>query len=227
MFFDYSLFKNPSLKKYLKEISQKCSCYFSPYKKLEFIGFVLLGYVFLFLTYDISNAAGRIATRFAGPAIPDTFFNLLPKIDTVSIHSTLSWILFDVRNIFLLFFPTRILFALFSLGTLVLTRALFINMTHLGIPDGAHPILSSATFGGDLFFSGHTAYPFLLALIFWNIRSLRFLFLGLSVLFGASAILGRYHYTIDVFAAPFITYGVYIGCRRIFEFFQIEPFSQK
>lgn len=205
----------------------KISHHFSFYKNWRFVGVVVFGYIFLFLCYDINVIAGKVATRFAGPPIPDTLFDFLPKMNTSFIHDTLSTGFFYTRNFLLLLFPTRILFAIFSLGTLTLTRALFINMTHLGIPDGAHPIMSGGTFGGDLFFSGHVAYPFLLALVFWDIRFLRFSFLALTFLFGASSILGRYHYTIDVFAAPFITYGVYILCKKLFEFLHLTPFPQK
>ena len=71
--------------------------------------------------------------------------------------------------------------------------------------------------GNDLFFSGHTGLPFLLALIFWENKKLRFLFLGFSVLFAVVVLLGHLHYSIDVFAAYFITYTIFHICKFLFK----------
>jgi membrane-associated phospholipid phosphatase len=76
--------------------------------------------------------------------------------------------------------------------------------------------LNKLTFGGDLFFSGHTGLPFLMALIFWNHPRLRYTFIAASLIFGTSAILGHYHYSIDVFAAYFITYSIFHIARTMF-----------
>jgi membrane-associated phospholipid phosphatase len=72
------------------------------------------------------------------------------------------------------------------------------------------------TFQGNFFYSGHTAFPFLLALIFWDNKYLRYLFLFLTVFFGAAVLLAHVHYSIDVFAAPFIVYGMYVITARLF-----------
>lgn len=179
---------------------------------------VFLGYTYLYISYQISNEAGRIATHLAGPEIKDTLHSLLPKINSRFFHQDFSMFFYYFRNSIFLFFPDRAIFALFTLGTLILTRAVFINLTHLGIPEGAVPIWSGATFGGDLFFSGHVAYSFLMALIFWDIKILRYFFLATSITLGASSLLGRYHYSIDVFAAPFIAYGVFSICKKLFKY---------
>ena len=47
----------------------------------------------------------------------------------------------------------------------------------------------------------------------------------LALTFGVSAILGRYHYTIDVVAAPFMAYGVFALCRAFFMKYKLEPFA--
>jgi membrane-associated phospholipid phosphatase len=72
------------------------------------------------------------------------------------------------------------------------------------------------TFQGNFFYSGHTAFPFLLALIFWDNKYLRYLFLILTVFFGVSVLLAHVHYSIDVFAAPFIVYGMYVITAKLF-----------
>src|SRR5258708_19171404 len=42
-------------------------------------------------------------------------------------------------------------------------------------------------------------------------------FLVLAFLFGISVLLAHVHYSIDVFAAPFITYGVFVITSRLFK----------
>ena len=45
---------------------------------------------------------------------------------------------------------------------------------------------------------------------------MRYLFLFLTVFFGASVLLAHVHYSIDVFAAPFIVYGMYVITKKLF-----------
>jgi membrane-associated phospholipid phosphatase len=89
--------------------------------------------------------------------------------------------------------------------------------------------LSQALFtlssGNDLFFSGHAGYPFLLALIFWQYKRFRYLFLFCSIGGAVAVIFGHLHYSIDVFSAYFITFGVFEMAKRFFRkefgYFQI------
>jgi hypothetical protein len=64
------------------------------------------------------------------------------------------------------------------------------------------------TFRHDLFFSCHTAVPFLGFLLFRD-RWARAVSLSLSLLLAAAVLLARQHYSIDVFGAYFITYALY------------------
>lgn len=68
----------------------------------------------------------------------------------------------------------------------------------------------------DLFFSGHTATLFLLFLAI-DKKPFRQLFLLLTVMVAAGVLLQHVHYFIDVFAAPFFTYGSFIIVKRIRE----------
>jgi membrane-associated phospholipid phosphatase len=77
--------------------------------------------------------------------------------------------------------------------------------------------MSKISFGGDLFFSGHTGMPFLLALIFWEDKWTRFLFLGFSIMFGIVVLLAHLHYSIDVLSAFFITYTIFHLALYIFK----------
>jgi len=98
-------------------------------------------------------------------------------------------------------------------------------LTHIGVyPTGVAPgpdnfgwgIYKQFGFPGDFFFSGHTGFPFLMALILWDEDLWRPFFLAMTVIFGAIMLLAHEHYSIDVFAAPFIVYGVYHIAQRLF-----------
>lgn len=111
--------------------------------------------------------------------------------------------------------PPKLIDATATIALMYLLRAGFISLTHLGPPLALGDIglgdtlASRFVHGADYFFSGHTALPFLIALLFWEKVWVRNIYLILTVVFGAAAIMGHLHYSIDVFAAPFIAYGVY------------------
>lgn len=113
-------------------------------------------------------------------------------------------------------------FIIKSVSLFILIRAGFVSLTHIG-PFPTRLTLESnlldfITSGNDLFFSGHTGLPFLIALIFWNHHKyLRTLFLGASVVFGVIVLLSHLHYSIDVFAAFFITYAIYHISLKLFK----------
>lgn len=66
----------------------------------------------------------------------------------------------------------------------------------------------------DLFFSGHTAIVFLFFLTAQNKKS-RAVFLVFTLIVAASVLLQHVHYTVDVVAAPFFTYGCYEAAKKI------------
>ena len=110
--------------------------------------------------------------------------------------------------------PRKIPFVAKSVSLFIVIRSIFITLTHLGpfperiITDPAK-LLSYFNSGGDYFFSGHTGLPFLIALIFWENRKIRYISLLTSALFAISVLLGHLHYSIDVFSAFFISYGIF------------------
>ena len=95
-------------------------------------------------------------------------------------------------------------------------------VTHLGVPADAIKVsapsfLGMFTFTNDLFFSGHTGLPFLGFLIFRKYsKSVGYFMLASSIILAATVLLMHIHYTIDVFAAFFITYGIYKIGERVF-----------
>ena len=122
--------------------------------------------------------------------------------------------LFTIVLIISLYSPRKLPFITKNIALFTVIRSVFISLTHLGpFPtqaiNGGTNFISKFTFGGDLFFSGHTGIPFLMALIFWNYKPLRYLFILDSIFMGTVVLLGHYHYSIDVLAAFFITYSIY------------------
>ncbi|MBI3888511.1 hypothetical protein HY311_01825 [Candidatus Nomurabacteria bacterium] len=113
-----------------------------------------------------------------------------------------------------------------SMAVFILIRSVFISLTHIG-PFPTHAVITSVFFnreafngiftGNDLFFSGHTGLPFLLALIFWENKSMRYFFLSFSALFAVVVLLGHLHYSIDVLSAFFITYSIFNICKYWFK----------
>ncbi len=115
--------------------------------------------------------------------------------------------------------PNRLPFALKSAALFLLTRSVFVALTHIApspIDPQKAPFFNAIFYGSDLFFSGHTGLPFLAALAFWHIPQLRMAYLALTAFFGAVVLLGHYHYSIDVLAALFITYGIFQASRWLF-----------
>jgi hypothetical protein len=124
-------------------------------------------------------------------------------------------------------------FLLKTVSLFMIIRAMFVSLTHIGpyplkltLESGA---LNFITQGNDLFFSGHTGMPFLIALIFWDHIYLRILFLVSSGVFGVIVLLSHLHYSIDVFSAFFITYTIYHIALKFFHkdyaFFALEEDS--
>ncbi|MDE2037891.1 MAG: hypothetical protein KGI69_01535 [Patescibacteria group bacterium] len=136
--------------------------------------------------------------------------------------------------VFLLWKPERIPFALKSIALFVVVRSAFITLTHIG-PYPDHVVIDSvgtgwlqtafhgdlyfAFFGSgsDLFFSGHTGLPFLMALVFWADRRTRAFCLVAAAFFAAVVLMGHLHYSIDVASAFFITYAIFAIAKKAFK----------
>jgi hypothetical protein len=182
----------------------------------------ILGVLLLFLSLGINFIAGTYASKEAGNAVSDIILDHVPVIDVdgIFVYGIMAFFIFVA--ILLLLRPKRAPFILKSLSVFIIIRSFFIILTHIGpapqaiLLDSKNSIISYFTFTGDLFFSGHTGFPFLLALIFWPDRYLRATFLVSSVIFGIVVLLGHLHYSIDVFAAFFITYGIFQIVIKLF-----------
>ncbi|MDF1497296.1 MAG: phosphatase PAP2-related protein [Patescibacteria group bacterium] len=180
----------------------------------SFIESTILGFVFFALSIIINYFAGKYASSLADQPVTDLILNILPVIyiEPIFIQGFITFLIILLILIFIE--PKRIPFILKSFSLFVLIRSFFIILTHIGpypaVYDIQHGVLlNNFLFTGDLFFSGHTGLPFLMALIFWKNVVWRYIFLLLTVIFSITVLLGHIHYSIDVFGAIFITYAIY------------------
>ncbi len=187
-----------------------------------FLFSALSGFLLLSLGLLLNYGTTVYASHAASNAVTDVFLDNLPvvNVDFVFVDGAILFWIFAIA--ILVYEPRRIPFIIKSIALFIIVRSFFVGLTHIGaspqqIPMDLSNWIEKITFGGgDLFFSGHTGLPFLLALIFWKNRILRIIFLLSSVMFGAITLLGHIHYSIDVFAAFFITYTIFHLAQKLF-----------
>ncbi|HEY5220713.1 MAG TPA: phosphatase PAP2-related protein [Candidatus Paceibacterota bacterium] len=186
-----------------------------------------LGVLLLALSVVVQIVLGRFSARVAVNAAPvrDIFLDNLPLVNLDPIIVSGAIILWVFAWVLLIVNPRYLIFSTKAIALYIVSRAFFFSLTHVGpyplqYSPGPHNhgygLYHLITFQGNFFYSGHTAFPFLLALIFWDNKYLRYLFLFLAIFFGASVLLAHVHYSIDVFAAPFIVYGMYVITAKLF-----------
>ena len=183
---------------------------------------VFSGILFLIASLLFNYLALSYSVKMVGNSTTDILLDNLPVVNTDLIFS--EGALFFVLFMFSLFiFSPKILpFTLKTIALFIFIRSAFVTMTHLGIPvDHISTQFDQYRFignsGTDEFFSGHTGLPFLMSLIFWENRVLRILFFSFSIIAGVAVLLGHLHYTIDVFAAFFISYTIYHIALKTFK----------
>lgn len=189
----------------------------------KFVSSVLVGGILFLVSLVANRYASLYATAQASNSVSDLLLDNIPVM-------RVEWIVNDVAALFgfcmlflILWQPRRIPFILKASALFIVIRSLFIILTHLGpFPYRTYldpnDIFRTLTYGGDYFFSGHTGMPFLFALIYWQEKWVRFFCLAAAALLSTGVVLGHLHYSIDVFAAFFITYGIFVMAQRFFPY---------
>lgn len=183
-------------------------------KRREFLISTLWSFLFLLAALAVNFYATLYAKEEASNPVTDIILSntQVYNFDFIFIWGAVALWAFVVA--LCCFTPRRIPFVTKSVALFILIRSLFISLTHIGpFPDQIFvdytSFVGNFTAGSDLFFSGHTGLPFLLALIFWKEVALRYCFLISSILFGIIVLLSHVHYSIDVASAFFITYSIF------------------
>jgi len=158
----------------------------------EFILSSATGLALFAIALIVNDWAVRYATIKAGNPVPDILLDNLPIINTDIIFSEGAYLFAFCVGLYFICNPKTLPFAIKSISLFVIIRSVFVMMTHFGpYPGGIVTDLSThayLTSGSDLFFSGHTGIPFLMALMFWNHKGLRALFIGCSIVAAAAVI---------------------------------------
>ena len=173
----------------------------------------------LFFNYYANNYTAHLT----GSPVHDLILDHIPVIQVDDIFYEGGLMLAAFVGILALYKPHRAPFILKSLALFFAVRSFFLILTHIAAPFNAITLptgnflerLVSGS-GDDLFFSGHTGFPFLMVLLFWKEKTLRYVFIFLTLLFGSAALFGHLHYSIDVFSALFITYGIFNIAKTFF-----------
>ena len=184
------------------------------------VALVLLSLAIVFQFYATGYSA-RVSSNF----VHDLLLDNLPVVDLniIIIEGALAAI---VGTLILLFVkPRYLIFTLKAVAIFIATRGVFIAVTHLGIyPGQINPgtgffdhIYTNLGLEAGFFFSGHTGLTLLMALIFWDEKFWRYTYLILAAIFGISVLLAHVHYTIDVLAAPYMTYAVFKMSQYFFD----------
>lgn len=179
----------------------------------------------LWLSLLANYYAGRWASEMGSQSVQaeDLLLRVLPVVDA---RFLFTWgfgaFLAAVVSLTLWRERERMPWIAWSFALLILVRSACIVLTPLRSPDGAlwvdgdwlyEGLGRYLTFKHDLFFSSHTASPFMAFLLFRD-RRIKLAFLAFSLTLALTVLLARMHYSIDVAAAFAFTYAIHHANRR-------------
>lgn len=188
---------------------------------IEYRYLIGLSVILVVLAAFLDFYSGVYVTARGGTEVPDLILDHIGPIDLSPLFVYGYLALVAAMFAYPLFFHIRMFHTVLSqFSLIVVLRALFMIFTHLETPSDAIPAHFPWVFGGlsfqnDMFFSGHTAIPFLGFFLFKG-SAYRYLFLVGSITMGTVALLMHRHYSIDVFSAFFITFCSYRMGMRAF-----------
>lgn len=188
---------------------------------IEYRYLIGLSIVLVIVATYLDYYSGVYVTARGGTQVRDLILDNIKPIDLGLLFVYGYIALVGALFAYPLFFHIRTFHTVVSqFSLLVVLRSIFMIFTHLETPRGAIPVSFPWIFGGlsfqnDMFFSGHTAIPFLGFFLFKD-SPVRYLFLVGSIVMGVVVLVMHQHYSIDVFSAFFITYCSYKMGMRAF-----------
>ena len=183
---------------------------------------MFFGLIILAMAGFFKHIGGRLADSRMSNPVNDLILDTFPAVDFRFIF-IYGFVIFNFLIILLvILYPQKIPFMLKTYSLVVIVRGLFVPLTNLGNPPGQLTSkfpgpFGSLQFGGDYFFSGHTAIPFIVLLVFWGIPWVRYSMFVVTPILASTTLLTKLHYSIDVFAAFFIVHSLYVICTKIFK----------
>ena len=195
------------------------------FKNKDFVISLITGVVLLVVSFVVSVYAVDYANQSISNSVTDIVLSntRVYNVDGIFVYGAV--LMVACIALVCIVRPQRMPFIFKSIALFTFIRSCFISLTHIA-PYPAHIAISSSIFttlfptiftGDDLFFSGHVGLSFLMALILWEYRFWRILFLASSVIFGIVVLLGHLHYSIDVASAFFITFTIFTIAKNIFK----------
>jgi len=160
--------------------------------------------------------AGDYVSEHAGIAVPDL---ILDSIGPYDLGFIFVWLYILVIALFLIhpiiINPREFPYILNMFSLFIAVRSWFILFTHLIPPHDAIIVhfpsyFNLLNFSNDMFFSGHAGLTFLGFLIYRRYsKTMSYFMLASSFVLAITVLLMHVHYSIDVFSAYFIAYGIY------------------
>ncbi len=173
-------------------------------------------FVFLIIAMSIFTNFLEAIEKRNGVQFSDPLLKTFNPLDLTWITFALIYAGLVICLYFLIKFPRLLKVAFLSYTFMLLFRMASMYLLPLNPPENMIPLNDPLIqfFGNgeiltkDLFFSGHTSTSFLCFLIMSKFR-IKFLFILLTIIIGAFVVLQHVHYSIDVLAAPFFSFGSY------------------
>ncbi len=173
-----------------------------------------LAIAFLAVALWADYQCGVYVTFRPAVRVPDLILDRLPTIDLSFLFTygymalIVGMFLYPIARC-----PRMLHVVAIQFSLLLILRSLFMIFMHVSTPADSVAVqfpgfFSRFYFENDMFFSGHTAMPFLGFYLFRPNR-VRYVFLVGSIVMGMAALAMHVHYSIDVFAAFFMTYCSY------------------
>lgn len=159
-----------------------------------------------------------------GIHLNDFIINSIPAYDVSIPTFLIIWSMFLLFLYRAIYDPTLLLIFLWGFIFLSASRFISIYLVPLNPPEQLIALRDPITniFYGkkhgfitkDLFYSGHTSTQFLMCLCFTK-RSDKILALISTILVGTLVLIQHVHYSIDVIAAPFLTYVIFLLSKQV------------
>ncbi|MEK7524120.1 MAG: phosphatase PAP2-related protein [Patescibacteria group bacterium] len=213
----------------MNRIKQFCNHWYRQWNELlkdrKFLISLFSGLTLFVVALLINYQAVLYTERVPVLSVGDLILDNIRTYDLLFMYTYGIFLVVAIIIIYPIFFrPDLLPFTAKTASAFIIIRAFFISLTHIGAPENFFRLPQLADQPGylklfylnDLFFSGHTGFPFLASLLFWENKYLRYFFLFMSVAQGITVLAMHVHYSIDVFSAYFITYTIYVVSDKLF-----------